>query len=292
MVKVTIGVPTYNGASYISECLETLINQDFEDFTVIISDNASTDGTSDICSAFAAKDRRFQHLRSAETCPAIDNFRRCLTLSNTEFFMWRADDDIAEKNYLSGLVAAMDRSPDAGLAVSRYRRQRIGTSYDVMYDLVEIEHDDDKQTNVEKLLLGCKPAWFYGLWRQDEAERGFALMQRYPHLWAWDHLLMLPAILNGRVALAYDAGAFIQRQTKKDWYRPLPSQLLTIRREYKAIAEQLLAEATLDQKDRQKLRRALSEHICLRVAPLRPTYRRFMEELLLKLIGREYKWNL
>ena len=75
MPRVSIGVPVYNGASLIYEALDCIASQSFNDIEVIISDNGSTDGTSEICADFAAKDSRFKHIRHDTTMDVMLNLR-------------------------------------------------------------------------------------------------------------------------------------------------------------------------------------------------------------------------
>ena len=57
--RVTVGVPVFNGESFIAEALDSLLSQTFSDFEIVISDNASTDRTEEICRAYAAATRAF-----------------------------------------------------------------------------------------------------------------------------------------------------------------------------------------------------------------------------------------
>ena len=63
---VSIGVPVYNTERYIAGTLDSLLAQTFPDFELIISDNASTDGTREICESYAARDRRIRYIRQSE----------------------------------------------------------------------------------------------------------------------------------------------------------------------------------------------------------------------------------
>ena len=63
---VSIGVPVYNGEPYLEEALRAIANQTYADFEVIISDNASTDATADICDLFTSTDDRFRVVRHEE----------------------------------------------------------------------------------------------------------------------------------------------------------------------------------------------------------------------------------
>ena len=62
--RVSIGMPIYNGERYLRSALDSLLAQTFEAFEIIISDNASTDATPAICSAYAAKDPRIRYYRN------------------------------------------------------------------------------------------------------------------------------------------------------------------------------------------------------------------------------------
>ena len=73
MPLVSIGIPVYNGEKYIRETLEYLLAQTFTDIEIIISDNASTDTTGEICEEFAAKDDRVRYYRASENFGAAWN---------------------------------------------------------------------------------------------------------------------------------------------------------------------------------------------------------------------------
>ena len=58
--KLTIGIPIYNGEKNLREKINSILNQDFDDFELIISDNGSTDSTKKICGEFITKDKRIK----------------------------------------------------------------------------------------------------------------------------------------------------------------------------------------------------------------------------------------
>ena len=62
--KVSLGLPVYNAEKYLTHALNGLLEQDYEDFELIISDNSSTDGTSEICKEYARTDRRIRYFRN------------------------------------------------------------------------------------------------------------------------------------------------------------------------------------------------------------------------------------
>ena len=61
--RVFIGLPVYNGARFLAAALDSLLAQSYRDFTLLISDNASTDETPQICAEFVARDPRVRYVR-------------------------------------------------------------------------------------------------------------------------------------------------------------------------------------------------------------------------------------
>ncbi|MBU4353452.1 glycosyltransferase, partial [Candidatus Parcubacteria bacterium] len=88
MAKVFIGMPAYNGERFIGEAIESLLNQSFSDFTLFISDDASTDGTQAICENYAKKDPRIICHRQEKNIGMFPNFKFLLDRANGDFFMW------------------------------------------------------------------------------------------------------------------------------------------------------------------------------------------------------------
>ena len=82
--RVSIAVPVYNGENYLEYALETALAQTYADFEIVISDNASTDGTEEICRRFVERDSRVALL------PQRSEPRRLLELpARTGTFEWR-----------------------------------------------------------------------------------------------------------------------------------------------------------------------------------------------------------
>lgn len=98
---VSFGVPVYNGARYLAEALESLLAQDFTDFEIVISDNASTDETPEICAAYAAREARIRYHRLDRNHGAAFNYNRVFELSSGRYFKWAAHDDLIRPTFLS-----------------------------------------------------------------------------------------------------------------------------------------------------------------------------------------------
>ncbi len=119
MTRVSVGLTVYNGERYLAAALESLRGQRFKDFEVIISDNASTDGTQAICLQFAARDDRIRYVRNRVNVGLARNFNQAFRLSSGEFFKWAAYDDICGPHLLSRCVEVLDHDPGVVLAYPR-----------------------------------------------------------------------------------------------------------------------------------------------------------------------------
>ncbi|GAB2738691.1 glycosyltransferase family 2 protein [Sinomonas soli] len=104
---------TYNGADHIRPSIESVLDQTFTDFELLIFDNASTDGTTQICAEYATTDPRVRHIRHPETVPQSANFRGVLAAAKTELFMWATDDDVRSPTFVERCIASLDAHPEA-----------------------------------------------------------------------------------------------------------------------------------------------------------------------------------
>src|SRR5215213_6401610 len=91
---VSIGLPVYNGDRFLARSLDSLLAQTMPDFELIISDNASSDGTAEICRAYARRDRRIRCVRNEHNLGVYRNFNRVFQLSSGKYFKWAAADDV------------------------------------------------------------------------------------------------------------------------------------------------------------------------------------------------------
>lgn len=114
--RVSLGLPVYNGENFIAEAIQSLLDQDFADFELIITDNASTDRTAEICRAFAASDCRIRYFPNGRNLGAGPNFNRAFELSCGTYFKWCAHDDLISRNFLKEAVRVLDEKASAVIA--------------------------------------------------------------------------------------------------------------------------------------------------------------------------------
>jgi len=117
--RVSVGLPVYNGENFVAEAIQSILNQDFEDFELIITDNASTDETEEICHRFAVRDHRIRYVRNDHNLGAATNYNRAFDLSLGEFFKWSAHDDFLSQNFLREAVRVLEQDPEAVIAYGK-----------------------------------------------------------------------------------------------------------------------------------------------------------------------------
>jgi glycosyltransferase involved in cell wall biosynthesis len=110
--RVSIGMPVYNGEKYISKAIDSIICQTYPDFVLIISDNASTDRTHEICLEYLKADNRIKYFRNKKNIGGPNNYNRVFGLSQTEFFKWAAYDDVLAPDFLKKCINILDKYPN------------------------------------------------------------------------------------------------------------------------------------------------------------------------------------
>lgn len=118
--QVSIGLPVYNGEKYLRKALDSILSQTYDKFELIISDNCSTDGTSEICREYGARDSRIRYVRQYSNRGAAANFRFVLESAQHERFIWAAADDWWDRDRLEKLVTAL--APETAAVVGAISR--------------------------------------------------------------------------------------------------------------------------------------------------------------------------
>ena len=116
--RLSIGLAVYNGENYLAESLDALLGQSYEDFELIISDNASTDGTVDICRRYAERDSRIRFIRQPRNIGLAPNHNFVARQARGELFKWASHDDLYARDLLQRCVEALDENPHVVLAHS------------------------------------------------------------------------------------------------------------------------------------------------------------------------------
>ncbi|MEM6628368.1 MAG: glycosyltransferase family 2 protein [Bacteroidota bacterium] len=101
---VSIGIPTYNRAHCIGKTIDSILRQNYENIELIVSDNASNDGTEELMEEYVKKDPRIRYVRQEKNLGPYPNFEACRMLAKGRYFMWVASDDELAPNVLNSYV--------------------------------------------------------------------------------------------------------------------------------------------------------------------------------------------
>ncbi len=115
--KITIAIPVYNGMPYLEEAIDSVFAQSLGDWELLLADNASDDGTEELCRKTAARDERVRYFRHSANMGAAANFNFCVHHAKAPFFKWAASDDICGPDWALDSVNALEEAgEDAVLA--------------------------------------------------------------------------------------------------------------------------------------------------------------------------------
>lgn len=194
---VSIGLPVYNGENYLRQAIECVLAQSFGDLELVISDNASTDATAEICAAYASRDRRVRYVRNARNVGAAENYNRVFMESRGKYFKWHAHDDLISPNFIERCVSVLDGDAGCVLAVTAtHVIDECGQVIAEHTDLADFLDDSPSRRLRSWLMQGLPPARpFFGLMRREVAA-ATGLHGTYP---GCDRVFVAEMALRGRV---------------------------------------------------------------------------------------------
>ena len=118
--KICLGMTLHNAARFLPEAIESLLNQTYEDFTLLAFDDASTDETGSIVKNYARQDSRIKYHRNPRNLGMIDNHRLAFktaqrTVKGLDYFGWAGDHDIWLPDWLRAHVETLNENPNVVL---------------------------------------------------------------------------------------------------------------------------------------------------------------------------------
>ena len=164
--KVSIGMPVYNGDATIEKTIKTILNQDFSDYELIISDDCSDDNTQEICQKYAGLDSRIKYYRQDRNFGMpVKNFQYVLKKAEGEFFMFASHDDPYHPEFISEMLKVMEFDEECSLCFCSYtisdekslKEIKISPSSSCSSSIV---------TRYISRLIDMQPALIYGMYRK------------------------------------------------------------------------------------------------------------------------------
>ncbi len=143
--RVTIIMPIYNVGKYLRESIDSILNQTYRDFELLILDDCSTDNSGDIVATYS--DPRIRYIRNSSNLGLAENLNKCLALTHTELVARMDGDDIAEPHWLQRNIEILDSHPEIGICSSGF--QFFGTKDSL------VRYPQNHEDSMAQMLFGC-----------------------------------------------------------------------------------------------------------------------------------------
>lgn len=195
---VSIGLPVYNGERFLPQALDSLLGQTLGDLELIVSDNASTDATREICLAYAAHDARVRYLRQESNIGAMRNWNFVALQARGQYFKWASANDFCDLRMLEKCVAVMRLDPTVVLCHGRacFVDEETGEHSPFVDDISALDSRPSERFKRVARALNFNNA-LCGIMRLD-ALRRTRLVRRYS---GGDLVLTMELALHGRIVL-------------------------------------------------------------------------------------------
>lgn len=216
MPTVSIGLPVYNGSKYLEESVDSILRQSFDDFELIISDNASTDSTHDICRSIAHRDERVRLSRFERNLGASANYNYVFGQASGTYFKWAAHDDMLKPDFLQACVDA-HRRLGPSTAVVYPRSEFIDQHGDVTHADADTQHTDSEIAAIRAYQMLQRMSMAHAVFGLFDAE----LLGRTRLIGSFvssDYVLLLQMSLLGQI-VQLDTEPLFQRRVHPDMSR-------------------------------------------------------------------------
>lgn len=236
---VSVGLPVRNAADRIERVVKSVLGQDHQNLELIISDNASTDDTADVCGSLARSDDRIKYHRQAHNIGLLNNFNAVFRLATGEFFRWMGDDDWLAPNNVSKCVAEF--SGDDRLIVVTTRLEyssTAGTFQSPEYRRTELKAGDPITRFSEMLRILNADEWeidpLYCLMRRSAVapmprrnalHEDQAFASKLALAGPWGHV---DEVLGARTLNLDPISAVARRLGLPAWHAPLANTMLAV----------------------------------------------------------------
>jgi len=192
---LTLGMLVYNEEKHVDEAIKSILNQTYQNFILIISDNASTDQTAEICRRYANQDKRIVFVRQEKNRGGSFNALYLLNKTTTPFFMYCGGHDKWHPQFIEKLLPIIQENKDLVLIYPRTRQVKSDGSLGSIYqdDYTTTEMHDSSQRYLFLLKNLHFSNMFYGIWRTEILKNC-----DFKHIWGADVNIILQAALFGK----------------------------------------------------------------------------------------------
>jgi len=162
MSNVSIIIPTYNGAPYVFQCVDSALKQTYKDIQIVLVDDGSTDATPELCEFFRKTDSRVTVLRKPNG-GLVSARKAGLELATGEYVFYLDGDDWIEPTCIERYVN-IARKSGADVVIGNYKREFLGT-FTSMRNCLALGHHDRASIEKEILprMISCNKFFSHGL---------------------------------------------------------------------------------------------------------------------------------
>jgi len=118
---VSIGMPIHNGGIWLADSIESILNQTYSDLELVITDNASTDNSEEICRSYAAQDSRVRYIRHNTNIGGPNNYNSAFHHTSSPYFKWASCNDICQKEMIERCIEVLLARKDVVLSYPKTR---------------------------------------------------------------------------------------------------------------------------------------------------------------------------
>lgn len=153
-MKIDILMATYNGEKYVKEQIDSILNQSFSDFRLLISDDFSTDSTRDILQNYVEKDSRVVAFLQNKNLGVVKNFEYLMQKVESEYFMFSDQDDVWQKDKIKNSIELLQKT-NSDLVYTNLQvvNQELDILYQSYWKQKGFEKKIKKYNNFESLYL-------------------------------------------------------------------------------------------------------------------------------------------
>lgn len=177
MRRITVGMTAYNSEKFVEDSIKSLLAQTTPDINIVISDDASVDGTEDACRRAMATDPRVHYIRQERNLGPRANFEFVFRQCDTEYFMWASHDDVWSPTFVEDCMAELDANPDCGFVITRWIVESRTIPFLRRYFLPDMDFVTDRDS-IRRMMSftslpfsSFKDNLTYGIWRQQALSR-------------------------------------------------------------------------------------------------------------------------
>lgn len=166
MPKVTVAIPTYNRAHYLKEAIESVLNQTYTDYELLVVDNASTDNTEEVVKSF--NDKRIKYIKNETNIGMVNNWNKCIDLAQGEYLIIFHDDDIMKPELLEKEVEILEKDNNTVLVAANIDLiDKVGktlrkNNFNIYEDIIFNQYEFIKKKYTDNINLPC-PTIMYRL---------------------------------------------------------------------------------------------------------------------------------